>query len=149
MFFSWIVFCIFVKKEMETKELRIGNWVNIPTGGDIQIPAFPRKIKGITKFGELDFTEPSYPEPHLFHFNHCGGILLTEEILLKIGFEKINHIHGYSFYSLSKSKKNKCHIDIYDTQTKYMGYLVNHCEYVHELQNLFFALTGKELEIKL
>jgi len=74
-------------------------------------------------------------------------IPLTEEWLIKIGFAKINHINGYSFYSLSKSKINKCHIDIYDSKTQYMGYSVKHCKYLHELQNLYFVLTGLELII--
>jgi hypothetical protein len=73
------------------------------------------------------------------------AIELTEKVLLKIGFEKINHIHGYSFYSLSKSKLNKCNINIYDNKTLFMNYSVKHCKYLHELQNLFFVLTGSEL----
>jgi hypothetical protein len=72
------------------------------------------------------------------------GMPLTEEWLLKFGFEKINHIHGYSFWSHKKTK-----ISIYDNKTEWMGYYVdNNCKYVHQLQNLFFALTGKELELK-
>ena len=78
----------------------------------------------------------------------ADSVKLTGDILLKIGFKKINHIHGYSFYSLSKSKKNKCHIDIYENKTQYMGYSVKHCEYLHELQNLFFTINGKELSIE-
>ena len=74
-------------------------------------------------------------------------IPLTSEILEKIGFKRIDHIHGYSFYSLSKSKKNRCHIDIYPEKTSWMSYSVKHCKYVHELQNLVYSLKGDELEV--
>jgi hypothetical protein len=77
--------------------------------------------------------------------NKYSQIPITEQLLLQIGFEKVNHIHGYAFFTLSKSKKNKCHIDIYDSKTNYMGYSVKHCKYLHELQNLFYAITGSEL----
>ena len=73
-------------------------------------------------------------------------IPLTEQWLKDFGFEEINHINGYSFHSLSKSKNNKCHLDVYDNYTKYYGYSVNHCQYVHQLQNLYFTLTGKQLK---
>lgn len=73
-------------------------------------------------------------------------IPITEQILIEFGAEKINHIHGYSFYTFSKSKTNKIHLDIYDNKTLYMGYYVNHCSYVHQLQNLYLALTGEELK---
>lgn len=74
-------------------------------------------------------------------------IPLTEEWLVKFDFEKIKHIHGYSFWTLSKSKRNKCHIDIYETKTLFAGYVVENCKYVHQLQNLYWCLCGKELEL--
>lgn len=76
-------------------------------------------------------------------------IELNEELFIRLGFSKINHINGYSFYSLSNSKENKCHIDIYNNKTEFQGNLIKHCKYVHELQNLYFALTREELKYKL
>ena len=64
-------------------------------------------------------------------------ILLTEEWLLKFGFKKVaenDFILGkYSLYYL-----------LY-----YDGYRVSEItpKYVHQLQNLYFALTGKELVV--
>lgn len=76
-------------------------------------------------------------------------IPLTEEWLLRFGFKRVDHIHGYSFYTLAKNKKNPCHLDIYKSKTVWMGYMIDqHCMYVHQLQNLYFALTGEELKIK-
>ncbi len=65
------------------------------------------------------------------------AIKLTEEILLKCGFEpygngKWHHdaisLHEADFIFNSKSDRVK---------------------YVHQLQNLFYALTNEELEVKL
>jgi hypothetical protein len=118
---------------MNAQELRIGNLVMF---GELRHECKPCDILNLYQ-SEIAKREISEYKP----------IPLTEEWLLKFGFKKINHIHGYSFYSLSKSKKNTCHIAIYNTQTTYMGYSVNHCIYVHQLQNLYFTLTGEELTI--
>lgn len=75
---------------MEAKEARIGNWVLIPTNDVIKVPCYPKQIKGITRYGEFDFTEPDYPEPHIVHAKHCAEIELTEELLLECGFS-IDH----------------------------------------------------------
>lgn len=58
-----------------------------------------------------------------------NAIPLTEEWLLKFGVESI-----YDF-------------KIYNDDGDVFYYAVG-CEYVHQLQNLYFALTGEELEIK-
>lgn len=123
---------------MDIRDLRIGNWVMYNDQNQTPMPtAIQIGIQDLVLINE--------------NVKDCNyqPILLTEEILLKCGFEKINHIHGYSFYSLSKSKKNKCHIDIYDNKTLWMGYSVGHCQHLHELQNLFYSLTKTELIINL
>lgn len=74
-------------------------------------------------------------------------IPLTEDILIKAGAKKVNHINGYSFWTFSDSKINKAHVDIYDGKTCYYGYSVNHCKHLHTLQNLFKLLTGNYLKI--
>lgn len=62
-------------------------------------------------------------------------IPITEEWLLKFGFEKDNMYWiddtniGFTFYKNGKIEWNQ----------------PKHIKYVHELQNLYFALTGKEL----
>ena len=83
------------------------------------------------------------PEKHNYN-----PVELTPEWLERLGAEKINHIDGYSFYTFSKSKLNKIHIDVYESKTLWYGHYVEHCRYVHQLQNLYFALTGQELELK-
>jgi hypothetical protein len=135
---------------MKANELRIGNYVLIPSHSDKSKPLVPcieKRVKGINMFGELDFTEPTYPENHLVHTKHCMGIPLTEDWLLKLGFELDTYNNFF---------KNEIYFNIIDCNTIQLsscGFGVNgfgqEIKYVHQLQNLYFALTGSELTIKL
>lgn len=129
---------------MKATELRIGNWVLIPQSDEIIIPVFPKQVKGIGIFGGIDFTEPQYPENHIVHAIHCAGISLAEEWLLKFGFEyteagwidkKLN-----SIYIIERG--NGCVL------YKSHAGAIAEVKHVHQLQNLYFALIGEELEIK-
>jgi hypothetical protein len=118
---------------MNANELRIGNWV-LDNG-------FPNKASAnlITELWEAERV-------------WCQPIPITPEILVDAGFYLVNHIHGYSFHAMdrkSKKDKDKPSIDIYDNKTLFCSHWVNHCQYVHQLQNLYFALTGEELNIQL
>jgi len=85
-----------------------------------------------------------------FHDLVSGGFLmadlipipLTNEWLVKFGFEK-NETYTYL-------KKNKFIIDLNENMSNY--YLCDidirvDIKHVHQLQNLYFALTGEELKI--
>jgi hypothetical protein len=130
---------------MNTNEVRIGNWVLIPTNNEIKIPCFPKKIKAITLFGEFDFTEPTYPENHLVAAIHCIGIELTTDFFIKNGFNHDENQQIFNRYDICVSYSEN-----------YKGYklFVNHeyetgkaFIYLHEFQNLFFALIGEELSL--
>lgn len=75
-------------------------------------------------------------------------IPLTEEILLKCGFQKVNHVSGYTFWTYNRKKRGVNFIcDIYERWTKINGMIIpSHIEYLHQLQNLYFAICGVELE---
>lgn len=71
-------------------------------------------------------------------------IPLTEEWLNKFGFKKDNNLYTKDFcgglYSLQLNLDyNGTHFTYYD------GYVV--LDFIHKLQNLYFALTGEELTI--
>lgn len=71
-------------------------------------------------------------------------IELTEEILLKCGFE-FSHITGDE--RVFSNKKINLLINTYDNNIiKFNVFIIKH---LHQLQNLYFALTGTELEIEL
>jgi hypothetical protein len=121
-----------IERMIQASDLRIGNWLK----REAQPEGFLVDAGTISRISHSGVRDE---EP----------IPLTEEWLKKFGAEKINHIHGYSFWTFSKSKLNKIHIDIYERHTDYYGHQVKHCAYVHELMNLYHALTGSELEVKL
>lgn len=111
---------------MKATELRIGNWVQTKqTEKQFQVTT--------STFEVLSVVESQYKP-----------IPLTEEWLVKFGFDKL---HGNWF-------DNEGMIELYEKDNGYVmledSYY--HCSqdllYVHQLQNLYFALTGEELELK-
>jgi hypothetical protein len=106
---------------MTSKDLRIGNWVK---WGD-----------GIIQFelGMFNREDIIYAEP----------IPLTEEWLLRMGFEKLNQhywsLNGFNYQMIFSNNS----LDVHKRK-----YLIKNVKHVHSLQNLYFALTGQELEIK-
>ena len=72
-------------------------------------------------------------------------IPLTEEWLLKLGFQKRE---GQTYYHL---KLDKTWVSLDSILVKWYGNDVGGLtmiDYVHQLQNLFFALEGEELQLK-
>ena len=140
---------------MDSKELRIGNYFIYNTDGCL--PNNPiRESKIITVVRQIK--EDSVGITHLKTTGiMIGGlglikpIPLTEEWLIKFGFEKItnDYISGDFEYSITD-----CLIDgnmefVYVCSKD--ATLESKCQlpkYVHQLQNLYFTLTGEELTIK-
>lgn len=126
---------------MKANELRIGNYVNFPEH-------YPN-INDVTQLDEyIMFHESFNPEK-------CRPIPLTEEWLVKFGaidrnkeerdrfnFKEINWYFGFTepygdFRIYQHPDSLKYWLDQYHTIE---------IKYVHQLQNLYFALTGEELE---
>jgi hypothetical protein len=110
---------------MKENELRIGNWVLSPTEGEIQIE----------NGWQIDEGEEVKPIP------------LTEEWLFKFGFKFDGHCSWW------KNKLIELTIDtgedeysVFNDNGDYIT--LKGIKYVHQLQNLYFALTGEELTIK-
>ena len=90
----------------------------------------------------------------LVRFENMGGeygiksltpIQLTEEILFKCGFTRFGksfRLNTFEYCTLSKN------LVIHGHGGYYTG-LIFKIQYVHQLQNLYFALTGEELTVKL
>lgn len=141
---------------MEINELRVGNYVNY-NGLNLEVYSFenryPRSEKRYDNTVLVDLLFDGFITAIL---HEVKGIPLTEEILLNCGFEKINHISGYIFYSFGRNYKREkfayMPLDVYlnPNYAKIANFTVrNNIEYVHQLQNLFFAINGKELNINL
>lgn len=124
---------------LQARQLRIGNLVNFAEDGVIF------EVVGVSNDGLYvkNSEEETYIEMELFE-----PIPLTEECLVRFGFEFINN----EFYRSQNSElclyltvnKNKM-IPEYNGKRLVTGYDFKH---VHQLQNLYFALTGEELTLK-
>lgn len=127
---------------MKPSELRIGNWINTIEG--------PAQVREITDYERLAVGT----DKRVVDLQTAGPIPLTEEILLKAGFEKAhNDYHNTDqfrhphFKLLLRSEEDGSYTPCSHGQYLYSkGERINS---LHQLQNLFFALTGQELEINL
>lgn len=125
---------------MNVKELRIGNYVHN------NVESFAIQAKDLIFL--LAFDNEHYAEP----------IPLTEEWLLKFGFiKKINNGSEYLRYYWDgdimiyvDEDTNAMYLGDYDEyhDCKPFGLSEQKIQYVHQLQNLAFLLTGNELTIK-
>ena len=113
---------------MEAKELRIGNYVrwNNTAVSQMELSDFSNWYNDENSHEYGDFIKP---------------LPLTEEWLLKFGFKFKEEYKEFYLKNITLSvRKNFFEFDYY-------GDIVN-IKYVHQLQNLYFALTGEELTLK-
>lgn len=135
---------------MKSNELCIGNWINI-------YDDYNAKVTGMTNTNKVWFVKNTHDDGCAVNIHQIKPIPLTEEWLLKVGFESKGYDEEYNYYTkdnftmlkdyglqgvaipTKKNKKGYVHL--------YCGYYNNEIdfEYVHQLQNLYFALTNTEL----
>ena len=129
---------------MKASELRIGNYYSFGFGAN---EATIRQVNSrfFSSFDDYDFELNGYHNP----------IPLTEKWLTDFGFEKPNNWHTYSLIiSDEDDKKLRSSIQIIigngNAQVCRSGINAKSCpcQYVHQLQNLYFALTNEELTLK-
>lgn len=118
-------------ENIKSKQLRIGNLVK---EGEVRIIC-----------DDLIFIKESS-----FSLENFEPIPLTEEWLLKFGFAPKNNSSPQTFHKIGqynfkvgKWKSNTSGISLICCNS-----LGRHIDYVHQLQNLYFALTNEELTIK-
>ena len=155
---------------MKAKELRIGNYVG-SAFNKMKIPAI---VTSLSEYYCETFYMYSIPDIRMLaDFQTVGykdiyGIPLTEKWLYTFGFEKIEKRPSGSIYRhsvpISSSIVSPDHyragfFDIYSRdQRKTVKRLEYHkyyylgrdmeFEYIHQLQNFYYALTGNEIELK-
>jgi hypothetical protein len=123
---------------MQVNELRIGNLIKY-RDYICAIESISHNFITIT-FDYVEFGE-AVEKTISTGIKHIYPIALTEEWLLKFGFKnKSIDIDNYKAF----------HIEFDDKLESVWleDYELTKCKYVHQLQNLYFALTGTELEIK-
>lgn len=134
---------------MKAQELRLGNWILDITGNPVQ-------VRGLTKNGV--WIGPG-PAP----VSAFKPVPLTEEWLLKFGFEKIDE--GFfeprfqkEYWNRWGTVKRSFEIGLhqipgdgespsYNLAIWLEGNTNVHLHTVHSLQNLFHSITGEELTI--
>jgi len=116
---------------MKANELRIGNWVKDENGF--------YQIKG----EHLD--EDTFPTIQTW------GITLTEEWFVKFGFERddvwVEMIKKISPLRSLGCVDNNIFICQMGQDLPFQEVFLSNCQYVHQIQNLYFAITGEELTI--
>lgn len=121
---------------MKATELRIGNLIYDTVGIVIEIDALSYEILSAKNSGTC-------------RYETTRGIALTEEWILKLGFyqnsgvaEREYLIKGGYYMAVNHYENGFLFID---TNAWKYGRMI---KYVHQLQNLYYALTGEELTIK-
>ena len=107
---------------MDIKELRIGNYIYSELIGD------------------KTYVDVEFLSIH-FQFVKCCGIPITEEWMSNFGFEKT------SCDEMTFTSKNDCfYYRLFEGHIEWNGSKI-FIKYIHQLQNLYFALTGEELKL--
>lgn len=129
---------------INANELRIGNWLLTDEDEMLQV----NEIK--QDFNDCEYMITFITSDDMYHdsiISECNPISLTEEILFKCGFVRTGLLY----------ELGDCHfaIKIYNDKfllanpTYQMVYELNNFASLHQLQNLYFALTGEELNVEL
>ncbi len=127
----WLYIC-----DMNANELRIGNWVH------------SKPHKSNIQFNFL----VQYFDSDVFDANNYAPIPITEEWLDKFGFEKKSS-HAYYYNEPIRIDVFGCEFmvrfraELDDYNLRLVELKNSKVKYVHQLQNLYFALTGEELSI--
>lgn len=121
---------------MKSNELRVGNYVK----------GIGHKISWL-----VDGIEPEYiySSKAWRTINSFEGIPLTEEWLLKFGFIEKSDVYFYNDYCIEDIHNGvNWVLNEFDYVKDYFIPIGKCIKHVHQLQNLYFALTGDELTIK-
>ena len=126
-----------MKQELKAKDLRIGNYVIFNTN-DTPFQITP---VGLLELSQIENSlTPYFYEP----------ILLTEDWLIKFGFKKLTAGEGsenyVEYYEISNLVVCNWGDGFIMSNSFSHGIRVD-LKYVHQLQNLYFAITAKELEL--
>lgn len=119
------------------KELRIGNYITDKSLGMLKIIELRRDYCGVDA---IDFH-------YKCDYTDISPILLTSKILKKIGFKWLKNEYP-GWYKKSRNKKFTIRIwgdDEHDFIWSVNEYYAINLSSIHQLQNLYYSLTGEEL----
>ena len=134
---------------MKASELRIGNYVTTLTGDKVLLPTMiTEKIGEIDLFSvELYDYKKSFAEQHprICNLKYISPIPLTEEWLRRFGFKQRN----VGYYFIKDMCLSYANVGLHNYTLRLDGYYIHDIKHVHQLQNLYFALTNTELQCTL
>lgn len=126
---------------LEAKDLRIGNYFEVPKMPYLGL----QKVQAITSkwINGIDV-------------NIISPIPLTEEHLIRFGFDNVrkNMLMCHNEYHNNRINEGAFYVEpVGDAFNHWYLYhkvkmITSNIRYVHQLQNLYFALCGEELELK-
>lgn len=125
---------------IHTNELMLGNWV--------EHNGTPHRVLKLSPYfaylnGEVGDT----------NFASINGIPITEELLEKCGYAKTESGTHNDYYGSERDETFVILEHKYQTfvliKTGTNGGTIAHIRFLHELQNAYFMLTNKHLEVKL
>ena len=126
---------------IQANELMLGNWV-----------IYENKLFPYNEPIPFQVSLSTFHDLHLMvsHKGHIAGIPITDDWLVKLGFEKniiLNPKQFQDFYYIACWNNHNevvaLDYDCYETTV-----IAKDIKYVHQLQNLYKLLTGQELTIK-
>lgn len=120
---------------MESSNLRIGNLV--------YRNGRAKTIDAILSNGSVEFDDSSQP----FSMAEIEPIPLTEEILLKCGFEKDDGEYGGFLSPLAGDSRMRVYVENGFVYYQVNDYRRLKIASVHHLQNFYFDLMEQELEV--
>lgn len=134
-------------------EIRLGNYF-LDCGGKVLRVDFIDYLRDgfDCKFGQLNFIDGQEVHPFTEYTKSANPIKINSEWLQKFGGEKIDNPNGTSSWVWIIDNQ----IWMYETWRDHDFFIKSmlninnqkNINYVHELQNLYYCLTGKELTIK-
>lgn len=142
---------------MKVNELRLGNWVKV---NDPIFGVNTYKVATIRDNGNITLSDNLSCS-----VNNIEPIELTEEVLTKIGFDKKRQLISYLFYLDYEIDKDNIILVKYIIYPKAPSllkiiasqggnyecfeFIKRSIKYLHELQNVYYCLTGQELKVEL
>ena len=141
---------------MKSQDLRIGNYVYYEHTTHIVDGIYENKIyswwvkngEPVIEYEMKDIGGAMVKNPYRDVISQYEPIPLTEEWLIKLGFEKLTDSNdGFknTTYTYTKGISFIVYFDGVRLSTNF--WMGNEKHYVHQLQNLFYVLSGEELKL--
>lgn len=127
-------------------ELRIGNYVMTPNGR--QQVARINKAAGFDQAG-ISVQESTDEKDTPYNLSNIHPVLISEDVLRQCGFVYHDYFKFWQLISGAGNDRSEMNIDrdynILDFMRKS---IVKNVASLHQLQNIYFMLKGKELDVQ-